>query len=445
MRAAPWSRKVAAGVMRYSAPMRGVLLIAIFLSLTPAWAQRPEVALCIDAEPLSRAAAEVVAARVQAARVVPRRRCPAFGFRAQVMDAGVAARLVLHTPDGQRLSRSLPWLRSADAALMHTAMADQLGVFAARLAGLITEARLSIAPGPVAVAPGSVSPDSAAPGSPTPSPVAIAPPSRPTPKRTTRRPKRRPVAPRVVPAAQAPSAESAAAESTVAESEAVDSPVDSPVDPPAMRPPPPPEPSVLAPPPPELSVLEPPAVRTPTAPAPSIMPITPPARHWQVAADLGVRVRGAAGLAPDTAVRLGWRNVLAELNWQPASDTEVESRAMRLSGLAMGLGVEWPGWRGDALRVSVPLSVIAERMQVQRLDVPATPHALWKGGVRAGLRLGVKLTDGWFLEGSLDGRVMPLGRVRVADGPELSLNQLGARAGLGLLFLPGVDQVIRNR
>lgn len=417
--------------MRYSAPMRGVLLIAIFLSLTPAWAQRPEVALCIDAEPLSRAAAEVVAARVQAARVVPRRRCPAFGFRAQVMDAGVAARLVLHTPDGQRLSRSLPWLRSADAALMHTAMADQLGVFAARLAGLITEARLSIAPGPVAVAPGSVSPDSVAPGSPAPSPVAIAPPSRPTPKRTTR-PRRRPVAPRAGPTVPVPSAESAAAES-----EAVDSPVDSPVDPPAMRPPPPPEPSVLAS---EMSVLEPPAVRT--APAPSI---TPPARHWQVAADLGVRVRGAAGLAPDTAVRLGWRNVLAELNWQPATDTEVESRAMRLSGLAMGLGVEWPGWRGDALRVSVPLSVIAERMQVQRLDVPATPHALWKGGVRAGLRLGVKLTDGWFLEGSLDGRVMPLGRVRVADGPELSLNQLGARAGLGLLFLPGVEQVIRNR
>lgn len=410
---------MAAGAMRYSAPMRGVLLIAIFLSLTPAWAQRPEVALCIDAEPLSRAAAEVVAARVQAARVIPRRRCPAFGFRAQVMDAGVAARLVLHTPDGQRLSRPLPWLRSADAALMHTAMADQLGVFAARLAGLITEARLSIAPGPVAVAPGSVSP-----GSPAPSPAAIPPPSRPppTPKRTTRRPKRRPVATRAVPAAQMPPANSSAVDSP-----AVDSPAAAP---PAMQPPPPPEPSVF----------EPPAVRTPTAPAPSITPITPPpTRHWQVAADLGVRVRGAAGLAPDTAVRLGWRNVLAELNWQPASDTEVESRAMRLNGLAMGLGVEWPGWRGDALRVSVPLSVIAERMQVQRLDVPATPHALWKGGVRAGLRLGVKLTDGWFLEGSLDGRVMPLGRVRVADGPELSLNQLGARAGLGLLFLPGLD------
>jgi hypothetical protein len=159
--------------------------------------------------------------------------------------------------------------------------------------------------------------------------------------------------------------------------------------------------------------------------------------HWLFAADLGGRLRGAAGLVPDTAVRVGWRNLLAELNWQPAADATVEERKMRLAGLALGLGIEWPGWRGDALRVSVPLSVLAERMEVQRLDVPSQNHALWQGGVRAGVRLGLKLTDGWFIESSLDGRVMPVGRVQVIDGPELSLNQLGARVGLGLLLLPG--------
>lgn len=388
------------------------LLFCLVIGLTTsALAERPEVALCIDTEPLSRAAAELVAVRVRAAKVIPRRRCPTFGFRAQVMNAGVVAKLVLHTPDGQRLSRPLPWLRSAEAALMHTAMADQLGVFAARLAGLITEAQLSAAPESLAVAPA----DSVLPV-PEPAPVKA-----PRSKKPARQAARR-VAP-------SPAGRTRPAKP---ERPAPSQPADTRPPPPvvALRPPPP-EPSVFEP----MRVIVVPNQVVPPRPLPPDRP--PLMADWQFAADLGMRLRGAAGLAPDTAFRLGWRSLLAEVNWQPAVDATVENRAMRLSGLAIGLGVEWPGWRGDALRVSVPLSVLAERMQLQRLDVGGQTHALWQGGVRAGLRLGLKLTDGWFLESSLDGRVMPLGRVRVIDGPELSMNQLGARLGLGLLLLPG--------
>ena len=395
--------------------LSAALLLLIGLATPP-----PVVVACIDADPLSEAAVAVVAARVTAARVVPRLRCPIAGHRVRIVERGAGVHgtmLELQTPDGRRLHRRLPWLASAEGGWMQTAMADQLGVLAARLAGLLAEAQLSAPAGPVAVELIEEPPTDDLPV------VALAPAVRPKPV------KRGPSSPR----AEVPVARPA-------------SPVTVAALPPAPLPPaPPPEASIF--PAPTASLVAAPAAAARTAAARTAaartaattlsVPAAPPLAGWQIGADMGARVRGAAGIAPDTALRLGWRRFMTEVAWQPAVDLDAEGRPLRVEALAFAVGVEWPGWRSDRVRLSVPLSALAERLTMQRLDVPSASHVLWQGGARAGVRLAFQLTGGWFLEGSVDGRVTPIGRIQVVDGPELSFNQLGARMGLGLVFLPG--------
>lgn len=366
-------------------------------------APRPTVVACVDADPLSEAAVAVVAARVTAARVVPRLRCPVAGHRVRIVDRR-GTMLELQTPDGRRLRRRLPWLASAEGGWMQTAMADQLGVLAARLAGLLAEAQLSAPAGPIA----------AHVAEPPPEPPPATPKPRPASRRRIHRsPPARPQK-TVVNAAPAHAITPA---------------------PPAPLPPaPPPEGSILSAPTAPLVVA---AAPTPTV-ASTARPEAPRARsRWQIGADMGARLRGAAGVAPDTALRVGWRRFMTEIAWQPAVDLNAEGRPLRVEALALAMGVEWPGWRSDRVRLSVPLSALVERLTVQRLDVPSAAHTLWQGGARAGVRAAFQLTGGWFIEGNLDGRVTPIGRIQVVDGPELSFNQLGARMGLGLVFLPG--------
>ncbi|MGK0358276.1 MAG: hypothetical protein ACI9U2_000560 [Bradymonadia bacterium] len=380
--------------------------LTLLIGLT---APPPVVVACIDADPLSEAAVAVVAARVTAARVVARVRCPASGHRVRIVERGgpmVGTVLELQTPDGRRLRRRLPWLASAEGGWMQTAMADQLGVLAARLAGLLAEAQLSAPAGPVVTASVDAPPVDAA------SPRSV--------KRRTPAPP--PTKPSRIAASAPQSAPSPAPE--------------------PLPPAPPPEASILTAPAPPIVVAAvapiPVSVASVTPATVSAAPVTPrPEAGWQIGADMGARIRGAAGIAPDTALRLGWRRFMAEVAWQPAVDLDAEGRPLRVQGLAFAMGVEWPGWRSQRVRLSVPLSALVERLAVQRLDVPGVSHTLWQGGARAGVRVAFRLMGSWFLEGSVDGRVTPIGRIQVVDGPELSFNQLGARMGLGLVFLPG--------
>lgn len=171
----------------------------------------------------------------------------------------------------------------------------------------------------------------------------------------------------------------------------------------------------------------------PTPPRPLV--VLPRRTPWQVGVDLGARARSSGGWTPDTALRLGWGTLLATVDWQPESDLVTDGRPVRVQAVGFALGMDWPAYTNTRWRLSLPLAVMGERSVLQRRDVAGAQHVLWQGGARAGVRVAWALPGGWFLAGSVDGRVMPLGGVAVADGPALDFNRLSARAGVGLLFV----------
>ena len=333
------------------------------------------VVLCVDGGDVERDAVSKLSAwvRTAALRATDLDDCDAADRSAYVgrfARRGTVVEFVLQSPEGDRLSRHVPWLLTDERALSSLAIDARLSAFAVMIDGLVIEDRLA---------------------------RAEVPPLPPVLVRRRRTAVTDPIAPSPAPIE------------------------------------PPPAPRVLPQPPPAPLVPEPipapePAASTAVArrPRPVVDPL--PAR-LDIALAAGAHWRAPTSIGVEIALAGRWHDLIAELAWQPPFNWRWDRRRLRSD--AWGGGIGWSPRLIDTgdWRLGVRALAVAERVTVRRVDVePASQRGIWDAGAAAGAIIERRAAAAAVIALLADLRWQPTGRrLVVPDGPSEIWNRWGAR------------------
>lgn len=380
-------------------------------------------------------------------RPVRPERCDAgAGYRARFATRRDSVALVLSTPTGERLERSVPWASRSEDALIDVARRGRLGALAILLGGLVLEDRALRA----------VEPHSPALASEKPVPLPAAQLAtvhgslesrgpQPAPPTTVRIERSRPAAPATEPdpdvrrtTRRAPRVRIASTAARALAQAGPDAPPQ-----PRVRPAPPPEPAPFpddGPSPPVAPVRDGGAVGGPGR-VRAVTPRRPPSRTEadpHLGLGLGAALRAPSVLGLEAALQVDAWDLSLEVGMLPPLVWELEGRPLELASAWLALGWSLPTWRTAVLEVDGRVSAVIERLTVLRLELPdAMTRAVWDAGLDASVALLGPMGGGWRIGGRLGVRWLATANdVRIPEGPRAPLNAWQCRVGLVVDWAP---------
>lgn len=378
--------------------------------------------------------------------------CRLRGYSGSFVERGGQVLFVLATPDGGRLERGVPWLRSARAPLSELAAAGRLSEFSVLVEALLAEDRLASAwaeePQPAPVAK-KAAPRRRGGGKAAAEAAAAAASAKAEAEAARAKAAAETAAAAAKAAEESAAAEKAAAEKAAAEKAAAERALaaeNAAVNPAVAANPPEPAgapgaASGGAPTPPADANASGPAglTRRTDRRGPILEFQDPggPGPGWHLALEAGGRLRGPGIAAPEVAATAGFGILRLRGSLQAPVDWDLEGHAIEVSGLSVEAGVAFELARGPAWHLEGGVAAAADRLSLLPLYRSDGASSVgWDLGPAATARFSWRSLGGWGAGLSAGLQWMPTAATTHvgANGPSATLNAVGARAAVELSF-----------